>query len=358
MGAGADAEQFHRVALGLSQSGDFFFKNGAYAYSNMLGIVYWLFGPYKILGSQVSILAFAISCVVLIKILRELELSRYGVSTLLVFGALPAMVFFGSVALREPLQILFFMLAFYFGVKMYTAKCANIYFALMLVSAFLMGILHKGLIVYAVFLVALFVFWTPYPSSSLFSIRRGHIWVGLAVIVSLGGVLFIAIANPGYIELGLISSLSAGDPLDMIMHHREFFTTRPNYANTRAAYNIFVDFSSPLQTVHSLFLMCMYFWFAPFPWQIKNILDVYGSMESVFRMILIYCAVKNWHNAQGVQRRLLGLMLILFFSMSFLWAIGTANYGTAARHNVVAWWIISIVGVPYLVRFLKRFRLG
>ena len=100
--------------------------------------------------------------------------------------------------------------------------------------------------------------------------------------------------------------------------------------------------------------MLTYFLFAPFPWQIKDVLDVYASMESLLRLVLIYCSVKHWYNAYGLQRQMLGLLLVLFFSMSFLWAIGTSNYGTGMRHNIVAWWILSITGVPILMRTLSR----
>ena len=50
---------------------------------------------------------------------------------------------------------------------------------------------------------------------------------------------------------------------------------------------------------------------------------------------------------------MLGLMLILFFSMSIMWAVGTTNYGTAIRHNMLTWWILVIGGVPPLIKKLN-----
>ena len=73
------------------------------------------------------------------------------------------------------------------------------------------------------------------------------------------------------------------------------------------------------------------------------------------RMILIYFSVKQWRKAYGSQRRLLGLMLILYFSMTFMWALGTTNYGTGIRHHMLSWWIIVIVGLPPLMGKLIRF---
>ena len=73
------------------------------------------------------------------------------------------------------------------------------------------------------------------------------------------------------------------------------------------------------------------------------------------RMILIYFSVKQWRKAYGSQRRLLGLMLILYFSVTLMWALGTTNYGTAMRHHMLSWWIIVSVGVPPLMEKLSRF---
>ena len=74
--------------------------------------------------------------------------------------------------------------------------------------------------------------------------------------------------------------------------------------------------------------------------------------------ILICFSVKHWHAAIGTQQRLQGLMLILYFSMTFMWAMGTTNYGTALRHHTVSWWILVISGMPPLIPVLSRIRSG
>lgn len=59
-------------------------------------------------------------------------------------------------------------------------------------------------------------------------------------------------------------------------------------------------------------------------------------------------------NKALAKRRLLGLMLVLFFSMTFLLAVGTSNYGTAIRHYMVTWWILVAIGLPSLLDSLRR----
>ena len=54
----------------------------------MLGSVYKWFGVSHLLGEQLSILAFAFSCIVFLKIMRQFGLERYSFPPLICFGAL------------------------------------------------------------------------------------------------------------------------------------------------------------------------------------------------------------------------------------------------------------------------------
>jgi hypothetical protein len=73
--------------------------------------------------------------------------------------------------------------------------------------------------------------------------------------------------------------------------------------------------------------------------------------------VLIFFSILFWFRAEGIQRRIWGLLLVIYFSMTFLWAIGTVNYGTSIRHHVLTNWIIIILGGPVLIDFvLRQFR--
>ena len=108
----------------------------------------------------------------------------------------------------------------------------------------------------------------------------------------------------------------------------------------------------------SVIKMYGYYLFAGFSWRFDKLVDVYASIEAIFRVTLIYFSVLGWCKAVGLQKRLLGLMLVLYISMTLLWAMGTTNYGTAMRHHLVSWWIIVILGVPPLMAQLQHVWLG
>jgi hypothetical protein len=173
---------FHQTAKELALQGEIFYRNqnlsvplsldsflkGGHFYYEMLGSVYQWFGASLLLGEQFSILAFALSCIVFLKIMRQLGSERYSFSSLICFGGLPSMVLLGSVTLRESYQLLFFMLAVYLGLGISMKikfKLGSV--ILMAMSAFLMGVFHKALLVYAVFLIFIFLIWFYRPISRL-----------------------------------------------------------------------------------------------------------------------------------------------------------------------------------------------
>lgn len=350
IGANADASTFQRAGVELAQFGSFSFSIGSKFYENMLGVVYWLIGPSHLLGEQLSILAFALSCVVLIKMLRLLELSHYAVSILLAFGALPTMVLLGSVTLRESSQVLFFMLAVYYGIKMHMQGGINIYLIALIMSSISMGFFHKGLIVYAAFLIVLFMVWGLWPVSRFWNIKKLRLMAVLTVPALLAGIVMLT-----KMQLHGLSALTALTNMNLLEAASNY---REHAVVARATYGVALDLSSSFTGIYTSFVLYIHYLFAPFPWQVRNILDVYASMESILRMLLIYFGVMHWRNANGTRRRLLGLMLILFFSMSFMWAMGTSNYGTAMRHHMLTWWLLVITGLPNLMARLNCIRLG
>lgn len=348
MGAGLDAAGFHQKAVLLARSSHFSFAIGSKFYENFLGAVYWLLGPSHLLGQQLSILAFAISCIILMKIMNLLDLSRYHASVLLVFGALPTMVFLGSITLRESFQVLFFMLAVFFGLKMHQKGGINFYLVALGAAALVMGLLHKGLLIYSFFLVAVFMAYSPRAASVFGQVKKLHLLLVFAIPLAMA--LIVIAVNLNIQGLAVLRALANLDILEAASGYRD----RPTI--TRATYGIKLDLSSTITGISSGVKLYLYYLFAPFPWQINNVLDIYASIESIARLVLTYFSLKSWRRAQGVQRRRIGLMLILFFSMTLLWAMGTTNYGTAIRHHMLTWWILVLVGLPVLLENLRRFR--
>lgn len=349
VGAGSDANDFQiRIEI-FSKSGEWSFVIGDELYVQALGLIYRWFGSSPLVGGQLSILAFALSCIVFIKLAKILKIVKYRLSSFIAFGALPTMIFLGSITLRESYQVLFFMMAVYFGIKMHMKGGINSYFILFILSAFAMGVLHRGLIGYAMFMVPVFFIWSLQPVSRRGNIKKNRL---IAFIIGPVAVLSLLVLSAKFPALGRYAELVNRNWLEVIYQTR----LGPIGTPGRTTYGVGLDLSSNIMTLYTGIKLYIYYLLAPFPWHVHGLQDAYASMESFFRMLLIYFSLKHWSGAAGSQKRLFGLMLILYFSITALFAIGTTNYGTAMRHHMLDWWIIAMVGMPALMTKLSCFR--
>ena len=109
-GAGKDGERFHHIAEVIAQNQDFYFSVGPDLYQNFLAISYLVFGSSRFLGAELSVMAFGLSFLLLVKFMDILEISRYRVSVLLLFGLLPAGIVYGYLTWETSLETIFYEL--------------------------------------------------------------------------------------------------------------------------------------------------------------------------------------------------------------------------------------------------------
>ena len=353
--ADADAVRFHRLAVEWAVNGKLSVIGGAEFYQQLLGIFYRIFTPSHLFGEELSIIAFLFSCLVLIKLIDLINLKKYRVGLLLMFGLLPTNLVLCSVTLRESYQILFFMLAVYWGLRFHLepTKGAMVFCVL---SALIMGFFHIALILYMLFLLPLLLLWfskqiSSFPESRWIFPRKRFMVISVILILIIG-ILFIAVLS-GIQGLGVVTSVFFGKGLKYAVDYRTrlIFEMAPD---ARANYGILLDTSSVGALIKTTFLAYIYYLFAPFPWQVANWLDIYALTESLLRFILIIFSLIYWYKADGVKRRIWGLLLIIYFSMTFLWAMGTVNYGTSIRHHLLTNWIIVVLGGSGLIEFIVR----
>ena len=354
-GADADAQRFHRLAVEWAASGKLSVTGGAEFYQQLLGIFYRIFTPSHLFGEELSIIAFLFSCLILIKLIHLINLKKYQVGLLLMFGLLPTNLVLCSVTLRESYQILFFMLAVYWGLRFHLepTKGAMIFCVF---SALIMGLFHRALILYILFLLPVLFLWFPKQISSSPD-SRWRFTSKRFIIISAILILIIGILIIGVLleirGLEALASVFSGKGLKYAADYRTrlMFEMAPD---ARTNYGIMLDISSPISLMKSVWVIYIYYLFAPFLWQITNWLDIYAFAESLLRFILILFSIISWYRAEGMKRRIWGLLLVIYFSMTFLWATGTVNYGTSIRHHILSNWIILIAGGSRLIEFLSQ----
>ena len=110
-----------------------------------------------------------------------------------------------------------------------------------------------------------------------------------------------------------------------------------------------------VKTIPTIFVQYM---FAPFPWQVGNVKDVYALLESMLRFALLFFAVYSWRRPLGEVRNYHGFLLMVVLGLELTWALGTLNWGTAMRHHVTGHSVIALLGVPGLTLFMRKLHFG
>jgi hypothetical protein len=339
-GAETDAANFHRDASAIASIGGWDFGLGSRFYSTMLALAYSLGGPSLFFGEQLSVLAFALSCVVLTRMLDLLKIERHHTACVLVFGLHPALAIFTSVTLRESWQILFFMQSAYCLLR-YRVSAGPGSLLWGLLGAGLMGCLHNGLIVYALFMVPLALF-SRLGIRAAVSLPRT---IGLALTGTVAVGLAAAFLTGSLPYTPSLAKLSEGEALEYASTYRQ-----RGEKGARAEYGVKLDAGSPAAFALSLPPVYASYMLAPFPWQVRTGSDLFAALDGWLRMALLFFALTALRSPPpGTPAGIPAFLLVLYGSMSVLWSMGTINYGTAIRHHIVPFWILIVLGLPPLL---------
>lgn len=350
-GAEDDAVGFHLVAqemvhtqqpLWFTEFGNF--EAGARLYARYLAFWYSLLGDSLLVGQTLSVVFYILSSIVFVKLVAYLGLSRWKTHLIVLYGMLPSSVIFGSITLRESYQIFFFLAAVYWVLK-FKATQSFLYLILLVIAAILLGLLHNGLVVYSMLFVALSTYWAIGANIRKWTVQT--LGLQFVSLILLTGIIFAWLSSAG--NMGAFSkALTSGQGAEYTEGYRE------RYELGRANYDVKLSVSSPVGFLTSAPLVFIYYMFTPFPWQIGNVLDVYAALEGLLRLLLIYHALAAWRRSSGLQRRQYLYLLLVFSSLEFMWSLGTANWGGAIRHHLVAYSILVVLGGPGLLTSLLR----
>ena len=344
----SDAGMFHGDAATLAALPELKrlsdFSNGAVNFTHFLGFIYRAFNSSILFGKELSVLTFVLSCMVLVKLIDFLDMRRFRVGIILIFGLLPSMIVFRSVTLREPWQALVFLLSVYLAIRMRKQPgILNVLFLLM--SASCLALLHHGLARYAVYLVVISLFW------HIFGFKGGVQW-SRNVRILFAGLLIVCVIISSQ-KIGLFMTL--GEALDEGAGVRLALLS---YEDVRTNFSSVLDTSSVHGIITTVPMIFAEYMFAPFPWQVENAKDICALLESILRFWLLFFAISSWWRSSGKIRSCYSFLLITVLGMELVWALGTANWGTAVRHHVPGFSVIVLLGGPGLIQFMRVLKSG
>jgi hypothetical protein len=334
--ANADAQNFIQSAQQIMDGlfgyycvdGSLIHFVGACYYSHFLSSVY-TFNNSVFFGQEINVFAVALSMVYLSKFTKLLKIENYTIAIILFFSLLPQYLFWRAITLREAWEVLLFMALLYHGLVYRLEKKSILYLLWIIFLCSLTSVWHNVFLVYVPILFLLIILF-PFDSWFRFSFERflvnyGLIWIVGAIVASVG--LYFFVLAPHTVGVDSSVALDVGN----------------------IGYTINRDWSTPFSIVKTLFLDIYYYLFTPMPWQVKSIAEFFIMMYVFLRIILLVLIIRNYKNLLPSQKRIYTWFLIIYFSFSLIWAIGTFNYGQAIRHQMITDWIIIMLGVPILL---------
>lgn len=350
-GAGVDAVTFQELAkdLALNKYPLWFvefdrLEVGTNIYTRFLATFYRFFGISLLLGQSLSIIAYTISCIILVYLAGMFRF-RYKKSIVVFYGIPVPAIIYCSITMREAWQVMFFLLLIYLTIRlrMSPSFLKTIY---LILCGLALGLLHNGLFVYSLVLLG----WSLYWGASGKWRRVGYQKVLIRTSIFGAGVVAIAI----WIYLGgeiggLAKAIRSGETNSYAEKYRE-----GGEQDAAASYQVKVDSSSPLAFIVSGSTAFIYYQFAPFPWLVRRTLDIYAALESMLRFVLMIYMFRLWWKARAERRGRYSYLIICYLSLELLWSLGTANWGTSARHHVVAYGALVLLGVPGLIHSFRR----
>lgn len=332
-GANTDAMRFTRMAFEWSQlswsnllSLDLLFNSLFYSW---LGAMIM-----KLVGNSIHILpvmSFLFGFVVVATtglIAYQLWGKRSATIVAFIMALYPFAAFNSILAMREEVAIMYFILGLYFFLRWVGGRSilgllwGCIFFGLAVlfhpgwIGAFI------GVAAYLVFFLYKVIFkadtsQVPFHDTVKILLSSAMLVFSLGMI-SFGGGVYLGKG----IELG-------GDEESGIGSAIESRFVRP--ASGGSAYPAFIAQGNPYTQPWLIPARIVYFHFSPFPWDIRSVRHLLGIISSFLYMFLAWRIYKGWHTIK--HREECVAMLFIFGALTFIFAIGATNIGTAIRHK-------------------------
>jgi hypothetical protein len=340
-GATVDAERFLNGAREWVRVGHLELTFDAGFYEQFLGTLFYAFWDSEFLVAQTNIVALVVACQVFHRI-NELLVGRSSAYLTIPFMLWPSMLTRSTTAMREPLLILSAVLVVFFFLRY--ARGGKAVDLVSCLGALALGALfHKA---YAVAFVAfggaavLLSAWVRARRFRVVDVGR-RITLLLVLAAAVGLVIQRAGNSRGLMPL-VAALTSDTEQIQQIIDYkrgRAFRTT----------YDASINVSSPVALIASLPKNWMYYNLMPFPWQVRNALDVYATIEAGFRFMgFVMLGLLLAH--YPAQRRVLLTVALFHIALMAVWAAGTTNYGTASRHHLTTNWAFLVYFWCYVNR--------
>lgn len=316
---GGDSFMFHGVATYNFLHDGFYIKRTNY--SDVLTIIYMLTDGSRLFAQFINVLLSTGVLILTSNTMYKINIPEKTIHNMLkILALMPILTCLSGALLRESWVAFFLALSLYYFVGWFTEGSTN-KMILTVLAAFAASYMHAGTIFVLIGFFLAFTSYKPWTREIKFS----GFTIVAGIFISLVVVVFLA--NMG--SLGGKFSRMGDDGVEGVMVS--------GYGANRgdSAYLSWLNVDDPV--IGFLFspLRMFYFLFSPIPFDWRGIMDVIAfSMDSSVYAYLCWKIFKNRKIKNGRMNVALRKYLIAsILALTFVFAFGTKNAGTAMRHR-------------------------
>ena len=299
-----DAQRFHELSVETANAlPDVLLEHFTGFYSQVLGVIYYIFGPYQFWGHFLNISFVMLAATKLLDIadLMKLTLTNKKIMSFIwMFAPIPFLMSYAL--LREGSMYYFVVLSIYYFLK-WTKDYRLFNIIMAVLSVYIGSKYHEGLIAVAV----------PYLYAFIFYDRQKN-------KIKMNGLNIACMTTAFIVFLAFIGS-EAG---------QEYIQKTNAETGGGSAYLTNLKVETPIEFLFAGPIKAVFLVYSPMPWLVRNPMDIITLLlDSSLWIYTTYLFVKNYKTIDS-RYKLLMLCIILG---GFVYGMGTLNTGTAIRHR-------------------------
>ena len=299
-----DAQRFHELSVETANAlPDVLLEHFTGFYSQVLGVIYYIFGPYQFWGHFLNISFVMLAATKLLDIadLMKLTLTNKKIMSFIwMFAPIPFLMSYAL--LREGSMYYFVVLSIYYFLK-WTKDYRLFNIIMAVLSVYIGSKYHEGLIAVAV----------PYLYAFIFYDRQKN-------KIKMNGLNIACLTTAFILFLAFIGS-EAG---------QEYIEKTNAETGGGSAYLTNLKVETPIEFLFAGPIKAVFLVYSPMPWLVRNPMDIITLLlDSSLWIYTTYLFVKNYKTIDS-RYKLLMLCIILG---GFVYGMGTLNTGTAIRHR-------------------------
>lgn len=337
----ADAASIEGTAWKIAKNGfynlsDYYEGPDAHFIRWFLAVPYILFGRSILMAQTIGILFGVLSVFVCWKLAIKLWNKDIAKKVGWSMALFPSLILYSVLTLREVYASFFLIIAFY-GIVSW-AKKYNFKSILLATVGFTGSIFFHGATIFGGMLFIIIIGFVSFKEF-LKSLINYRINLKILFVLSTFIILF-AYYLSNKISVPYLNDFEFASNLKNLMEKTRLATMGT------AAYPEWTIISNPIEFLYKVPIRSFYFTFSPFPWDIKQISHLIGSIDSILYICLALLILKNikviWKDPA------LRIILIILLGYLIIFGVGVGNFGTGIRHRSKFTFLFILLAAPMI----------